>query len=102
MPGPSRKERARRLDDVQRQLNARRGAERPGETCRGRAAGSARLRGDEAARLRDFPEEGKPRLAEALERLVHLYEGWGKRDEASGWKRELLPSREHGLDTNNK
>jgi tetratricopeptide (TPR) repeat protein len=31
----------------------------------------------------------KPRLAEALERLVELYDAWGKPDQAARWRREL-------------
>jgi hypothetical protein len=38
------------------------------------------------------------RLTEALERLVQLYDGWGKRDEAARWRAELearkAPARE--------
>jgi len=29
------------------------------------------------------------RLREALERLVHLYDAWGKPDEAASWRKEL-------------
>jgi hypothetical protein len=36
-----------------------------------------------------IPVEGKPRLAEALERLVQLYDAWGKPDQATRWRREL-------------
>ncbi len=30
-----------------------------------------------------------PRLTEAIERLIHLYDEWGKPDEAAKWKKEL-------------
>ena len=31
---------------------------------------------------------GKARLTEALERLVQLYDAWGKNDEAAKWRQE--------------
>ena len=40
-------------------------------------------------RAAKIPKEVKPRLAEALERLVQLYDAWGKPDEAARWRREL-------------
>jgi hypothetical protein len=40
-------------------------------------------------RAAKIPIEGKPRLAEALERLVRLYDAWGKPDQATRWRREL-------------
>jgi serine/threonine protein kinase/tetratricopeptide (TPR) repeat protein len=36
-----------------------------------------------------IPPEGKARLAEALERLVRLYEATGKMEEAARWRKEL-------------
>jgi tetratricopeptide (TPR) repeat protein len=40
-----------------------------------------------------IPSQDKDRLTEALERLVHLYEAWGKKDKAAHW-REALETRE--------
>jgi hypothetical protein len=36
-----------------------------------------------------IPPQGKVRLVEALERLVHLYEATGNRDEAARWRKSL-------------
>jgi tetratricopeptide (TPR) repeat protein len=36
-----------------------------------------------------IPPEGKVRLTEALERLVQLYDAWGKKDQADKWRVEL-------------
>ena len=36
-----------------------------------------------------IPPQGKPRLTEALERLVQLYDAWGKPDEAAAWRKRL-------------
>jgi hypothetical protein len=33
--------------------------------------------------------QGRSRLTEALERLVPLYEAWGKKDEAAKWRKKL-------------
>src|SRR5262245_45255374 len=49
MPGPPRKAKSRRLGDIQRQVDARRGARRSEKARRGRTAARAGLRGDEAA-----------------------------------------------------
>jgi serine/threonine protein kinase len=35
------------------------------------------------------PQVRGPRLTEAVERLVALYDGWGKADEAAKWRKEL-------------
>jgi eukaryotic-like serine/threonine-protein kinase len=43
-----------------------------------------------------IPADGKPRLAEALERVVQLYEAWGKPDEAARWRKELEAHRPPG------
>ena len=40
-------------------------------------------------RAAKIPKEVKTRLAEAIERLVQLYESWGKPDEAARWRSEL-------------
>jgi hypothetical protein len=59
-------------------------------------AGDVRLRGEVEKLLRSRSElgsfhepRGQPRLAEALERLVQLYDAWGKPDQATRWRREL-------------
>jgi hypothetical protein len=36
-----------------------------------------------------IPPQGKVRLTEALERLLQLYEVWGKKDAAARWRKEL-------------
>ena len=36
-----------------------------------------------------IPAQGKPRLTEALERLVQLYDAWGKPDQAAEWRAKL-------------
>jgi serine/threonine protein kinase len=38
---------------------------------------------------KNIPPQGKVRLKEAGERLVDLYEAWGKKDEAAKWRKEL-------------
>jgi eukaryotic-like serine/threonine-protein kinase len=40
-------------------------------------------------REKTIPAQGKIRLTEALQRLVHLYEALGKKDEAARWRKEL-------------
>jgi Tfp pilus assembly protein PilF len=39
-----------------------------------------------------IPPIGKPRLTEAIERLVQLYDAWDKPDEAAKWRKELAES----------
>ena len=41
------------------------------------------------AREAKIPPQGKPRLTEALERLVQLYDAWGKADQAAEWRAKL-------------
>ena len=41
------------------------------------------------AREAKIPPPGKPRLAEAAERVVKLYEAWGKKDKAAEWRARL-------------
>ena len=41
------------------------------------------------AREAKIPAQAKPRLTEALERLVQLYDAWGKPDEAAAWRKRL-------------
>jgi len=41
------------------------------------------------SRAQKIPPEDKPRLKEALERIVQLYEGSGKSAQAADWKRRL-------------
>jgi hypothetical protein len=36
-----------------------------------------------------IPPQGQVRLGEALQRLVQLYDAWGKPDEAARWRKEL-------------
>jgi len=52
------------------------------------------LSGYEAMKAREdkMPEVGKPRIKEALTRLVQLYEAWGKPDKAAEWKQRLAGS----------
>ncbi len=40
-------------------------------------------------REKTIPEQGKIRLAEAVERLVQLYEASGTKDEVAKWRTEL-------------
>jgi len=41
-------------------------------------------------RADQIPAEVRPqRLIEALERLVQLFDGWDKKDEASAWRKKL-------------
>ena len=41
------------------------------------------------AREAKIPPPGKPRLTEAAERVVKLYEAWGKKDDAAKWRAKL-------------
>jgi hypothetical protein len=41
------------------------------------------------AREAQIPAPSKPRLAEAAERVVRLYEAWGKPEQAAAWKARL-------------
>jgi hypothetical protein len=41
-----------------------------------------------------IPAASKVRLTQALERLVQLYDAWGKPDEAAKWRKELEASRQ--------
>jgi tetratricopeptide (TPR) repeat protein len=47
--------------------------------------------GYEGLKLREakIPPQGKSRLTEALQRLVQLYDAWGKPDEEVRWRKEL-------------
>ena len=36
-----------------------------------------------------IPLQGKPRLTEAMERLVQLYDAWSKPDQAAAWRKSL-------------
>jgi serine/threonine protein kinase len=42
------------------------------------------------------PSVRRPRLTAALERLVRLYEAWGREDQAASWRRQLDSYREAG------
>jgi hypothetical protein len=39
-------------------------------------------------RAAKIPAVGKPRLREAAERVIRLYEAWGKPDKAAEWKKK--------------
>ena len=41
------------------------------------------------AREAKIPAQGKPRLAEAGERVVKLYEAWGQTEKAAEWRKKL-------------
>jgi hypothetical protein len=43
-----------------------------------------------------IPPISKDRLPYALERLVQLYEGWGKPDQAALWRAKLLQNSQGG------
>ncbi len=49
------------------------------------------IKGYEGMKEREdkIPPQGKPRLTEALERLVQLYDAWDKPAEAAKWRKEL-------------
>ena len=49
------------------------------------------LSGYEGMKQREdtIPSQEKPRLTRALERLVKLYEAWGKNDKAMRWRKDL-------------
>jgi hypothetical protein len=47
------------------------------------------LQGYEGMKQRQLPASARPRLAEALERLVQLYEATNRNEEAAHWRREL-------------
>jgi hypothetical protein len=40
-------------------------------------------------RAKSIPPQGQVRLTEALERLVQLYDAWGKKDQADKWRQQL-------------
>ena len=41
------------------------------------------------AREAKIPPPGMPRFTEAAERVVRLYEEWGKKDKAAEWRTRL-------------
>jgi tetratricopeptide (TPR) repeat protein len=49
------------------------------------------LKGYEGMKAREkaIPPQGQPRLTEALERLVELYERWERPEQAARWRKEL-------------
>jgi hypothetical protein len=53
------------------------------------------LAGYEGMKQREatIPPQGKVRLREAVERLVTLYDAWGKKDEAEKWRKVLEESK---------
>jgi hypothetical protein len=40
-----------------------------------------------------MPSKDKSRLHQAVERLVQLYDAWGKPDEAAAWRKKLEESK---------
>jgi eukaryotic-like serine/threonine-protein kinase len=42
----------------------------------------------------NIPQEDKARLAESLERLAQLYDGWGKKDKADEWRKKWSAAKE--------
>jgi serine/threonine protein kinase len=54
------------------------------------------LRGYEGLKAREtkIPKDEKSRLSQALERLVNLYDAWGKQDEANRWRLGLNRKKE--------
>ena len=46
------------------------------------------LQGYQGMKQRDaqIPKVGKLRLSEAVDRLIDLYDAWGKKDEAAKWR----------------
>jgi non-specific serine/threonine protein kinase/serine/threonine-protein kinase len=59
--------------------------------------------GYEGMKLREakIPPQAKVRLSEALQRLVQLYDAWGKPDEAARWRKELDAAKERPTDQKN-
>ena len=47
------------------------------------------------ARESKIPPPGKPRLTEAADRVVKLYEAWGKKDKAAEWRAKLAKPSEN-------
>jgi hypothetical protein len=43
-----------------------------------------------------IPEPARARLTEALERVVQLYDAWGKKDQAGRWRKKLEEARKPG------
>jgi hypothetical protein len=41
------------------------------------------------AREAKIPPPGRPRFTDAAERVVRLYEEWGKKDKAAEWRTKL-------------
>ena len=41
------------------------------------------------ARAKSIPPPGKPSLTDAAERVIKLYEAWGKKDKAAEWCAKL-------------
>jgi hypothetical protein len=82
------------VDDIQRQVDARRGAVRREKRAE---AEPLLVRGYEGMKQRaaKIPIVGKPRLAEAQERLVELYDAWDKPDQATRWRRGLESEKSH-------
>jgi hypothetical protein len=43
-----------------------------------------------------IPELARARLTEGLERIVQLYDAWGKKDQAGRWRKQLEEARKAG------
>ncbi len=92
MPGHPREDSAGSVDHLQREVDARRrllGRKKYAEAEPLLVAGYEGMKRREAT----IPPQGKPRLTEALERLVQLYEATGRPDEAARWRKELEASK---------
>ena len=44
-------------------------------------------------REKSIPPQGKVRLTEGMERLVQLYDAWGKKDKADDYRKKLAAER---------
>jgi non-specific serine/threonine protein kinase/serine/threonine-protein kinase len=44
-------------------------------------------------RASTIPELARARLTEGLERIVQLYDAWGKKDQAAPWRKNLEEAR---------
>ena len=51
------------------------------------------------AREAKIPPAGNPRLSEALERLVQLYDAWGKPEQAAAWRKRLQEAKKREKDS---
>ena len=87
-PGHLREDAARRLADVQHQVDTRRallGQKKYAD------AEPLLLAGYEGLKQREktIPPQSRPNLTQAVERLVQLYDAMARKDEAAKWRKEL-------------